>query len=526
MMNPEAGSALYWDPYHPNIWKDPYPTFRRLREEAPLYHNEEHGFYALSRFSDVQAGLRDNATFSSAKGAILEIIKADAEFPASLFIFQDPPVHTAYRSVMQRIITPKRMNALEGQIRGLCARSMDPCVGTGRFDFIANLGAEMPMRVIGMLLGIPEKDQQAVRAFADNALRAEAGKPIQYKAENLSGDGFEAFDDYIEWRTKNPSDDMMTELLNAEFRDPEGRLRRLDRDELLAIVNMVAGAGNETTNRLIGWTGKILGDHPDQRRELARNPALIPRAVEELLRYESPGAAAGRVVTRDVEYYGRKVPAGSIMMLMFGAANRDDRRFAQGDAFDIHREPLPHLAFGHGVHVCIGAALARLEGRIALEEVLKRFPDWEVDHENAQLAPTTTVRGWDTLPVFTDTARKTSLTKTVATAPVAAGVSVEIPAAAEGTWNLTVKGPTGPMPTVLSIERQGDVYSGTQSGQGMSEPITDVKFDGKTLSWVNHVKKPIKLRLECSGVIVGRSITGKMKAGFMGAYPFSGSKAP
>jgi len=525
-MSESSTSAVYWDPYHQDIWKNPYPAYRRLREEAPLYHNEEHGFYALSRFDDVKAGLLDNGTYSSARGAILEFIKAEAEFPPALFIFQDPPVHTAYRSVLQRIITPKRMNALEQQIRDLCVRSLEPHVGTGRFDFIANLGAEMPMRVVGMLLGIPEQDQKAVREFADNALRADAGKPIAYDPDNFNGAGMAAFDEYIEWRTKHPADDIMTELLQTEFKDPAGKTRKLERDELLAIVNMVAGAGNETTNRLIGWAGKILGEHPDQRRAMAKNPGLIPQAIEELIRYESPGAAAGRVTTREVEHYGHKVPAGSIMMLMFGSANRDHRRFADGDSFNIHREVIPHLGFGSGVHVCIGAALARLEGRVALEEVLRRFPSWEVDYDNIVMSQTTTVRGWDSLPVFTGGARqsKTTTARSTVLNPAAkelAAGSVDI----VGTWNLVVKSPTGPMPTVLTIERQGEGYGGTQSGQGMTDPIAEVKFDGKTLSWVNHVKKPIKLKLECTGEVAGRAISGKMKAGFMGSYTFSGTKA-
>ncbi|MGH6960890.1 MAG: hypothetical protein ACREE7_10430, partial [Dongiaceae bacterium] len=248
-------AAVHWDPYNQEIWNDPYPTFRRLREEAPLYYNAEHGFYALSRFDDVERALRSHEVFSSARGGILEIIKANAQLPPAVFIFQDPPVHTMYRSLLQRMITPKRMAALEQKVRDFCARSLDPLVGAGQLDFIANLGAEMPMRMIGMLLGIPEEDLTSVRQFADDALRTEAGKPMAYNIDNFTGD---AFEDYIEWRTKNPSDDFMTELLNAEFTDTQGKLRKLEREELLAIVNMVAGAGNETTNRLIGWTGKLL----------------------------------------------------------------------------------------------------------------------------------------------------------------------------------------------------------------------------------------------------------------------------
>ena len=191
----------------------------------------------------------------------------------------------------------------------------------------------------------------------------------------------------------------MTELLSAEFEDETGTTRRLTRDEVLTYVNVVAGAGNETTTRLIGWTGKVLGDHVDQRRELVEDRTLIPNAIEEILRYEPPAPHVARYVSRDVEHYGQTVPEGSVMIFLVGAANRDDRRFPDGDRFDIHRDIRQSLTFGYGIHFCLGAALARLEGRIALDEVLKRFPEWEVDHDNARLAPTSTVRGWEALPV-------------------------------------------------------------------------------------------------------------------------------
>ena len=207
------------------------------------------------------------------------------------------------------------------------------------------------------------------------------------------------FVEYIEWRAEHPSDDVMTQLLQAEFEDETGTTRQLTRAEILTYVNVIAGAGNETTTRLIGWAGKVLAEHPDQRRELVDDPSLIPNAIEELLRYEPPAPHVGRYVARDVEHHGQVVPAGSAMLFLVGAANRDDRRFPDGDRFDIHREISQHLTFGYGAHYCLGAALARLEGRIALEELLKRFPEWDVDWEGARLASTSTVRGWETLPV-------------------------------------------------------------------------------------------------------------------------------
>jgi cytochrome P450 len=391
----QAG-AVYFDPYQPEISTNPYPVFRRLREEAPLYYNEEHDFYAVSRYEDVERGLQDRETFISGKGAILEIIKAEAEFPPGVLIFTDPPVHTMYRTMLQRMFTPKRMMSLESKVREACVRCLDPLVGSGRFDIIEQFGAQMPMHIIGSLLGIPEQDHQKVRERVDAVMRTEVGQKMDTEELAYIGEGFE---DYIEWRSKNPSDDVMTELLTTEFKDETGTLRRLDRDEVLTLVNVLAGAGNETTNRFIGWMAKVLAEHPEQRRQIAQNPALIPAAVEEILRFEPPAPHMSRYVARDVVIHGKTVPKGSAMMFLTGSANRDDRRFENGDSFNIHRPARPHLAFGYGIHTCVGAVLARLEGRTALDEMLKRFPEWDVDLSEAVLSPTSTVRGWETLPV-------------------------------------------------------------------------------------------------------------------------------
>jgi cytochrome P450 len=287
---------------------------------------------------------------------------------------------------------------LEPKIREFCARSLDPLVGEKEFDLIAELGAQMPMRVIGMLIGIPEEDQEAIRAMADANLRVRAGEAMQVSERPTFG--AENFEDYIDWRMEHPSDDLMTELLHTEFEDEHGVTRTLTRDEALLYTTVVAGAGNETTTRLIGWAGKVLAEHPDQRRELVADRSLIPNAIEELLRYESPGPQVGRYVPEDVEVHGQKVPADSVMLFVVSAANRDERRWNDAERFDIHRKVGQHLAFGFGIHYCLGAALARLEGRIALDELLNRFPDWDVDLDRAKIAPTSTVRGFETLPVL------------------------------------------------------------------------------------------------------------------------------
>jgi cytochrome P450 len=394
-----AESDLHFDPYDVELNADPYPMLRRLREEQPLYYNAQHDFYAISRFTDVNKAIVDHETFSSARGAILELIRSGMEMPSGMLIFEDPPVHDIHRKLLARMFTPRKINELEGKIREFCARSLDPIVGTGRFDFVKDLGAQMPMRVIGMLLGIPEDDQEAIRDHSNATMRTEAGKPMVVASEGF--DAGEIFASYIDWRKDHPSDDIMTELLNVEFEDEMGTLRRLTRDELLLYVNVVAGAGNETTTRLIGWAGKVLAEHPEQRRQIAEDKSLVPQAIEELLRYEPPAPHVARYVTRDVEYYGQTMPEGSVMMMLIGAANRDHRQFPpEGDVFDIHRETRQHLTFSVGTHYCLGSALARLEGRIALEEILKRFPEWEIDLDNAALSPTSTVRGWDAMPAF------------------------------------------------------------------------------------------------------------------------------
>jgi cytochrome P450 len=391
---------VYYDPFDFEIDADPYPVWRRLREEQPLYYNERYDFYALSRFADVERCLVDWRTYSSAKGTVLEIIKSGMEIPRGSIIFEDPPDHDLHRGLLSRVFTPRKMQAIEPKVREFCAQSLDPLVGAGGFDFIRDLGAQMPMRTIGMLLGIPEQDQEAIRDRIDAGLRLEEGTMPDFEAA-LASDQSDGFAEYVDWRAEHPSDDLMTELLQAEYEDAEGALRRLTREEVLGYVNLLAAAGNETTTRLIGWTGKVLAEHPDQRRELVADRRLVPNAIEELLRFEPPSPVQARAVTTDVEHHGQVVPEGSAMLLLNASGNRDERKFPDADRFDVHRRIDHHLAFGYGIHFCLGAALARLEGRVALDEVLKRFPSWEIDEDNAVQARTSTVRGWESLPVVT-----------------------------------------------------------------------------------------------------------------------------
>ncbi len=389
-------AELYYDPYDLAIVADPYPTYARLRDEAPLYYNERYDFWALSRHTDVESALLNWSTFSNRRSDILELVKSDFDMPKGVMMFEDPPEHTLLRGLMSRVFTPRRMAEIEDQIRQYCVNCLDPLVGSDGFDVIAELAAMMPMRVIGMLLGIPESEQVSVRDANDANLRTKPGAPMKVADPDRIADG-RIYADYVEWRAANPSDDLMTALLNVEFTDETGVHRKLSRKEVLHYTQVVAGAGNETTGRLIGWLAKVLAEHPEQRRQIGEDRTLLGRTVDETLRFEPTGPHVARYLATDFEYAGTTVPAGSAILLLFGAANRDERRYQNPDTFDIHRDNISHLTFGKGLHYCLGANLARLEGRVALDELLNRWPEWDIDYDTARLAPTSTVRGWEHL---------------------------------------------------------------------------------------------------------------------------------
>ena len=385
---------VYWDPWEREIYDAPHALYRRLRDEEPLYHNDRHGFYAISRYDDAERMLQDRETFISGKGVTIGIIKSGMTIPPGTVIFEDPPTHTIHRKLLSRMFTARNLSGLEDRIRLLCSDILDQLVGTGELDFAADLGMVVPMRVIGMLIGIPVEDQTAIRDSFGGG-----GNNQKPRDEVLNG---ERFAEYVDWRADHPSDDIMTQLLHAEFTDASGEQRCLTREEVLSYVNIVNAAGNETTLLLIGWAGKLLAEHPDQRRMLADDPSLIPAAVDEILRFEAPKLQSARYVTRDVELHGRTVPEGSTMVLLLGSANRDERQHADADRFDITRDTGQLLSFGFGSHYCLGQALARLEGRVVLEEVLTRFADWNVDWERAEFGYTAPeLRGYTKLPVFT-----------------------------------------------------------------------------------------------------------------------------
>jgi cytochrome P450 len=394
--------TLYWDPFDIEIDADPYGVWRQLRDEAPLYRNDRYDFWALSRFADVESASTSPKVFSSAHGTVLEIMTHQPMDAGEMMIFMDPPEHTRLRSLVSRAFTPRRMSLLEDRVRELAAGLLDPHVGSGSFDYVEDFGAILPSMVISTLLGVPDADRARVHHLIDTMFHIEPGvgmiNDVSFTARI---ELFEYLDAQLADRLARPHDDMLTDLANAEIAEPDGSTRRLTTQETIEFALLLVSAGTETVARLLGWAAMLLDEHPDQRADLAADTSLIPNAVEELLRFEAPSPVQARYVTKDVEHHGQVVPKGSAILLLNGSANRDERKFLDGDSFDIHRKIDHHLSFGYGIHFCLGAALARLEGRVALDEVLARFPDWEIDWDNAVQARTSTVRGWERLPVLT-----------------------------------------------------------------------------------------------------------------------------
>ena len=391
-------TAPYWDPYDHAIRKNPHGAWRGLRDEAPLYWNERYGFYALSRFDDVLAASIDHGTFSSAYGITLDNIGQKPEHP--MLIMLDPPEHEVLRKVVSALFTPRAILRLEERVRELCVKYLDPFVGSGGFDYVRDFGMRLPVMVISSLLGFPEEDHDKLREWSDALLHREEGR------EGPTDEGVEAqkeawryYWDEIQARRANPRDDMVSRILASDFEDSDGTRRTLTDIEAMAMISLISAAGNETVARHLGWAAVVYADWPGERRKVVENLSLVPNAVEELLRFEAPSPTQGRYVTRDVEIHGTVVPAGSKMALLTGSAGRDERHYPDADRFDVERKLDRHVTLGYGAHYCLGAALARLEGRVGLEETLKRFPEWDVERDRVVLVETNTVRGPASCPI-------------------------------------------------------------------------------------------------------------------------------
>lgn len=397
-----VATPLVYDPYDYAIDADPHPVWKRLRDEAPLYYNAEHDFYALSRFDDVLAASLDPVTFSSAHTTVLEMMEPEPDpFMTSMMIFMDPPQHTRYRKLVSRAFTPRHMAALEVRVRALAGRFLDEFVGAGSFDYVADFGARLPVMVISALLGAPEDDEEQLREWSDSMLHIDPGEMMGAQAVDIRLAVHDYWQAHIDDRRRDPRDDLMSELMTAELEEDDSASRYLTDDEIHGFMGLLSGAGNETVARFLGWSAVGLDRFPDERRKLVDDPGRIPNAVEEILRWEAPSAIQGRWVTRPVTMQDTLLPEGTKVALLTGAANRDERMFSDPDVIDVERVIPRHVAFGYGIHFCLGAALARLEGRIALEETFKRFPTWEVDADRCEMVHTSTVRGYAKVPIIT-----------------------------------------------------------------------------------------------------------------------------
>jgi cytochrome P450 len=390
---------VYYDPYDYDIDADPHSVWKRMRDDAPVYRNEKFDFYALSRFHDVMTASLDTKTFSSAYGTVLELM-TDEPGDSPMMIFLDAPKHTQLRKLVSRAFSPRRISQLETNIRKVAAGYLDPLVGRSEFDYLQDFGAKLPVMVISALLGVPEEDREQIRVWTDSMLHREEGKSNADRAHtDVSANLWGYFGRYVESRRRNPQDDMISDLMSAEIDLPDGSKRRLENVELLAFIGLLSGAGNETVARFLGWTCTLLDRHPDQRAALVAEPSLIPNAVEEILRYEAPSPVQGRRTTCEIELHGSVIPKGGKVLLLTGSAGRDEREYPDADRFDVTRDIDRHVALGYGTHFCLGASLARMEARIAIEETLIRFPEWEVRWDDTERVHTSTVRGYHRVPV-------------------------------------------------------------------------------------------------------------------------------
>ena len=356
------GAEPYWDPFDVDLDDEPHGVWRQLRDDVPVYRNDRYDFWALSRHADVEAAHRDPATFSSAHGTVLDIMGPDMS-STGLIIFMDPPDHTILRALVSRAFTPRRMGEMEAEVREICAELLDPFVGAAEFDYVQDFAAQLPSMVIARLVGVPEEDREEQRRNIDETFHIEPGVGMINDVSLLARIRLnEYLAGLVERRMAEPADDLISALVAAEITDDAGETRRLTMEEITDFTLLLFSAGTETVMRLLGNAAVLLARYPEQRRVLLDDPSVIPNAVEELLRYEAPSPVQGRWTTREVTLHGVTIPAESKVLLLTGSAGRDERAYPDGDRFDVRRDLANHVSFGHGIHFCVGAALARLEG--------------------------------------------------------------------------------------------------------------------------------------------------------------------
>jgi hypothetical protein len=386
---------VVFNPYSYDIHEDPFPTYQQLRTHAPVYRNESLGFWALSRYDDVLTAFKDPLTFSNAQGVSLERSSMGDASALASFLAMDPPRHDQMRALVSRGFTPRRVAELEPQIRALTAAHIGAFVAAGRCDIIQDFAAKLPMDVVSELLGVPAPDRDTLRHWADAVLHREEGRAdIPSSARQASGQLVAYFRDLVAQRRRQPGSDLPSALLHAEI---EGD--RLEDRDVIAFLFLMIIAGNETTTKLIGNALFWLWKNTDERQRVCRDPTLIPSWIEETLRYDSSTQMLARTVTHETTLHGQQLHQGDRLLLLVGSANRDERVFANADVFDIGRDTSQHLAFGKGTHFCLGASLARLEARVALEAIQARLPDYEIDAAKLVRVHSPNVRGFASMPI-------------------------------------------------------------------------------------------------------------------------------
>lgn len=391
--------AIAFDPYDYDFHEDPYPTYRRLRDEAPVYHNPDLGFWALSRNTDVRAGFLDKDRLSSAQGVSLDPSAYGPEAHKTMsFLAMDDPRHLRMRSLVSRRFNPRFIAPMRRRITEIAHQHLDPALEKREFDFISDFAGKLPMDVISELMGVPESDRIEVRRLADLVMHRDDGvRDVPQESMEAALELIGYYTDMLTRRRKNPTGDLTSTLAETEI---EGD--RLTDDEIIGFLFLMVVAGNETTTKLLGNAAYWAHRFPDQLAKPMNDVERVPEWVEETLRYDTSSQMLVRTTTTDLEYpeHGVTIPEGEKVLLLVGSGNRDDRVFADGDTFDIGRDSgADLLSFGLGTHYCLGVHLARMEARIALTELLEAVRGFEIDEAGAQRVHSSNVRGFATMPM-------------------------------------------------------------------------------------------------------------------------------
>lgn len=368
-MSPAPLDSCLYDPSTPDFQDHIYDIYRSLRDEHPVYENEKHGWWAVSRFEDVREAAGDPATFSSEKTSI-----AVGLLPQIQSV--DPPYHDQLRGLVTTAFTRSRMGAMEPRIREIARMLLDRFAGAGRCDLLLDYARHLPSMVIGEMLGVPPDRREVFLECSEKMVAVDPGTTQTENNMNAAERIYSEFATLLEERKRERREDLMSALIDAEL---DGR--RLTHEELLGFCFVLIVAGNDTTTNLLANGAVLLARHPEQRSLLAAEPGRMENAIDEMLRYDSPAQALPRIATRGVTLHGRTIPQGAEVKLVWGAANHDEREFEDPERFDTGRVITRHLAFGQGTHYCLGAKLARLEGRVGLQELLARVPEYKLDSE-------------------------------------------------------------------------------------------------------------------------------------------------